>query len=162
MTSPTTGNLEYFDSSLGKIKVTASNKGITSILFVKQGEEILAASPNHLTELACTELQQYFTGQLKQFSLPLDVSGTQFQQQVWQALLSIPYGTTCSYADIANRLNNPKAVRAVGAANGKNPVSIVVPCHRVIGANGRLTGYAGGLDRKERLLNLESPQPQVF
>lgn len=162
MTSPTTGNLEYFDSSLGKIKVTASNKGITSILFVKQGEEILAASPNHLTELACTELQQYFTGQLKQFSLPLDVSGTQFQQQVWRALLSIPYGTTCSYADIATRLNNPKAVRAVGAANGKNPVSIVVPCHRVIGANGRLTGYAGGLDRKERLLNLESPQPQVF
>ena len=109
----------------------------------------------HLTQ-ACTELTQYFAGQRRQFSLQLAPQGTPFQQQVWQALCAIPFAHSCSYATIANHLQNHKAVRAVGAANSRNPIAIVVPCHRVIGANGSLTGYAGGLSRKMWLLQHES------
>lgn len=116
---------------------------------------VATAAATHLTQ-ACTELNQYFAGQRRQFSLQLDPSGTRFQQQVWQALCAIPFAHSCSYAAIANHLQNPKAVRAVGAANGRNPIAIVVPCHRVIGANGSLTGYAGGLNRKMWLLQHES------
>lgn len=101
------------------------------------------------------QFEAYFAGQLKQFDLPMAASGTPFQQSVWRALSNIPYGQTCCYSDIARAIANPKAVRAVGAANGRNPLSIIVPCHRVIGANGRLTGYAGGLAAKQALLQLE-------
>lgn len=94
----------------------------------------------------------YFAKELTQFELPLCASGTLFQQQVWQALTTVPYGKTASYGDIAKAINNPKGVRAVGLANGKNPLGIIVPCHRIIGANGTLTGYAGGLDKKAWLL----------
>lgn len=104
---------------------------------------------------ALTELTQYFNGSRFAFSLPLAATGTLFQQQVWQALLHIPYGQSCSYGAVANFINKPKAIRAVGAANGRNPLAIVVPCHRVIGNNGSLTGYAGGLGRKVWLLQHE-------
>jgi methylated-DNA-[protein]-cysteine S-methyltransferase len=114
-----------------------------------------------LLDLAQIQLQEYIDGTRKEFSQILEHQsdyGTDFQRQVWCGLTQIPYGETCSYLDLATKINNPKAVRAVGAANGKNPLAIVVPCHRVIGANGTLTGYAGGLDKKQWLLELEQQQ----
>jgi methylated-DNA-[protein]-cysteine S-methyltransferase len=108
----------------------------------------------HIIECA-TQLGEYFNKQREEFTLTLDTQGTRFQQDVWHALMRVPFGHTQSYKEIAQKLENPKAVRAVGAANGKNPVSIIVPCHRIIGANGKLTGYAGGLDRKLWLLKHE-------
>ena len=101
------------------------------------------------------QLREYFAGTRTRFELDLDFVGTEFQKQVWAALLTIPFGETRSYSEIARQIGNPSAVRAVGAANGKNPISIVAPCHRVIGASGKLTGFAGGLEAKERLLTLE-------
>ena len=101
------------------------------------------------------QLREYFAGTRQQFDLPLDFEGTVFQKKVWQALLSIPFGETRSYRDIAEQVGNIKAVRAVGAANGKNPISIIAPCHRVVGVNGKLVGFAGGLNNKEILLGLE-------
>lgn len=105
---------------------------------------------------ATKQLSSYFKGNRKEFDLPLRPVGTDFQEQVWQALTTIGYGETVSYGDIANHIKNPKAVRAVGAAIGRNPISIIIPCHRVIGSNGKLTGFAGGLSTKEFLLNLEN------
>ena len=105
---------------------------------------------------AVHQLEQYFAGELTTFDLPLAASGTPFQRQVWDALASIPYGATASYRDIATAIGSPRAVRAVGLANGRNPIPIVVPCHRVVGANGALTGYGGGLPAKQLLLDLES------
>ena len=116
---------------------------------------------NPLLDLAQKQLQEYFDGTRKEFTELLvhrNDQGTDFQRQVWQGLTSIPCGETCSYLDLATKINNPKAVRAVGAANGKNPLAVVVPCHRVIGANGTLTGYAGGLDKKQWLLEFEKQQ----
>ncbi len=105
--------------------------------------------------VARQQLAAYFAGMLTQFDLPLQLHGTIFQQQVWAALNCIPYGTTLTYGELAQRVGQPQAARAVGLANGRNPISIIVPCHRVIGANGKLTGYGGGLDRKQWLLNHE-------
>jgi methylated-DNA-[protein]-cysteine S-methyltransferase len=105
------------------------------------------------------QLDEYFSGQRRRFQLPLAPSGSTFQQRVWRALLEVPYGTTCSYADLARRLGDLRATRAVGAANGRNPIPIVVPCHRVIGADGSLIGYGGGLDVKRYLLSLEGALP---
>lgn len=114
--------------------------------------------PNHFTDQAKEELSDYFAGNLKAFKVPIDFSeGTEFQQNVWHELLKIPYGHTTTYLTIANQINNPKAVRAVGLANGQNPIPIMVPCHRVIGSNGSLVGYALGIEMKERLLCLENP-----
>ncbi len=104
------------------------------------------------------QLEEYFAGRRKQFDLPLDLEGTEFEKRCWQALLAIPFGETRSYADVARAIGSPKACRAVGLANRNNPVAIVVPCHRVIGANGALTGYGGGLEIKRKLLELESSQ----
>jgi methylated-DNA-[protein]-cysteine S-methyltransferase len=104
---------------------------------------------------AVEQIEAYFAGDLKDFSLPLDPAGTQFQRQVWMALAEIPYGATESYGELALRVGNPKACRAVGLANGRNPIPLILPCHRVIGANGSLTGYGGGLDLKKRLLDHE-------
>ncbi|MCA8974064.1 MAG: methylated-DNA--[protein]-cysteine S-methyltransferase [Planctomycetes bacterium] len=105
------------------------------------------------------QLAEYFAGRRREFELPLAPRGTPFQLEVWAALRTIPFGSTCSYADIAARIGRPNAVRAVGAANGRNPIAIIVPCHRVIGRDGSLTGYAGGLDRKRRLLQHERTVP---
>jgi len=146
----------YLQSPQGLIEISASNKGVTAIGFVSQQDA--SAQGNAVTHEASRQLAAYFEGSLTQFDLPLDIKGTDFQQAVWSALCDIPYGETASYADIAKKLNNPKAVRAVGMANGRNPVAIVVPCHRVIGSNNTLTGYAGGLERKQFLLKLEGAQ----
>lgn len=144
-------NIDYIDSPLGSIEIRASASGITHILFVN-AEQMKPTFPSVLTQHAAEQLSAYFNGTLQQFDLPLSANGSEFQQKVWQQLCSVAYGKTCSYAAIASAINNHKAVRAVGAANGRNPLSIVVPCHRVIGANGFLTGYAGGLERKAWLL----------
>ena len=108
-----------------------------------------------------TQLTEYFAGGRKQFDLELDFSGTEFQQQVWQALLAIPFGETRTYGQLARQLGNPRATRAVGAANGRNPIAIVAPCHRVVGSSGELTGFAGGLAAKAYLLALEGNSPQA-
>lgn len=150
---------QYINSPLGPVKISATSSGISEVLFT---DTVATAAPSQLTTLAAEQLQAYFAGTLQQFSLPLAASGTAFQQQVWQALCAVPFGTTCSYADIANQIANKKAVRAVGAANGRNPIAIIVPCHRVIGANGTLTGYAGGLDKKAWLLKHEQRQQALF
>ena len=109
---------------------------------------------------ALRQLQAYFAGKLRKFELPLNPQGTEFQQSAWRALLDIPYGETRSYADVTRAIDRPKAVRAVGAANGQNPISIVIPCHRVVGSNGHLTGFGGGLDVKQQLLTLEGSLSQ--
>jgi O-6-methylguanine DNA methyltransferase len=133
--------------------ISADEEGITSIRFVS--ESTAEASPSDLTQACCEQLEAYFEGRLTTFSVPLNPSGTAFQQQVWRQLQTIPYGHTISYGDIADGIGKPTASRAVGMANGKNPLTIIVPCHRVIGSNGKLTGYAGGLTRKQFLLALE-------
>jgi methylated-DNA-[protein]-cysteine S-methyltransferase len=148
--------IDYLDTPSGLLKIYAHDKAISAITFVDHQEEDSTA--NALTAQAALQLTEYFANARRTFDLPLAPVGTVFQQQVWQLLCDIPYGETVSYSIIAQRLGNPKAVRAVGSANGKNPISIIVPCHRVIGANGTLTGYAGGLARKSLLLRLENPQ----
>lgn len=148
-------------SPVGQLTLVARSGKLAAILWeheqanrVKLGE--LAEDKSHPILLETErQLREYFFGTRKQFELELDFAGTEFQQKVWQALLTIPFGETRSYADIANQIGNPSAVRAVGAANGKNPISIVAPCHRVIGSNGELTGFAGGLPAKQLLLQLE-------
>ena len=145
--------ITYLDTPIGLLQICADAQHITQVDFVSQRQFEERTSP--LCLRAKQQLQEYFDGQRHDFDLPLRLSGTAFQNSVWQQLGKIGYGETCSYGDIANRLENPKAVRAVGAANGKNKIAIIIPCHRVIGANGTLTGYAGGLDRKSFLLSLE-------
>ena len=108
------------------------------------------------------QLREYFGGKLKEFDVPLTLEGTEFQRRVWTSLLAIPYGETVSYAQLAERIGNPKAVRAVGLANGSNPIPIIIPCHRVIGSDGSLTGFGGGLDTKKALLALESKQIRLL
>lgn len=152
---------EIGSSEIGTIEITATDAGVASVSFAKQNlrrQAATAVTPNKHTDQCKQQLIEYLNKQRQTFALTLAPQGTDFQQQVWQALLTIPYGQVASYADIAQQINNPKAVRAVGAANGKNPISIIVPCHRVIGSNGTLTGYAGGLERKQWLLQHESSQ----
>jgi methylated-DNA-[protein]-cysteine S-methyltransferase len=153
------------DTPVGRLKLVASATGLAAVLWqddnparVRLGT--LAEQPGHpvLVE-AGRQLADYFAGRRKAFDLPLDMKGTPFQQDVWAALRTIPFGETRSYGEIARQIGRPKAVRAVGAANGRNPVSIVTPCHRVIGSGGALTGFAGGLAVKERLLALERGAP---
>lgn len=150
-------------SPVGELTLVASEKGLAAILWEndKSGRVpfagLLAEESKHplLNEVE-QQLQEYFDGRRKTFSLALDFIGTDFQKKVWQALLQIPFGETRSYAQIAQQVGNPKAVRAVGAANSRNPISIIAPCHRVIGSNGKLTGFAGGLEAKAYLLGLEN------
>ena len=148
-------------SPVGKLKLVASNKGLVAILWendkanrVRLGELVRRHSHPVLIK-AERQLGEYFAGKRRSFSIALDMRGTSFQKNVWEALLAIPYGETRSYRDLAKKLGNPEATRAVGAANGRNPISIIVPCHRVIGSNGKLTGFAAGLETKARLLQLE-------
>lgn len=145
--------IDYMDSPIGIIEIQASKLGITKLVFTDKKVEIINSCDR--LQQCKTQLDEYFSGTRKIFTLPLDQKGTNFQKSVWSALVDIPFGKTKSYGHIANAINNPKAVRAVGAANGKNPISIIVPCHRVIGSNGTLTGYAWGLERKARLLKHE-------
>ncbi len=148
-----------FSSRLGDVTIQANDDGLLGIWFetyTTKPKELGREDRKHnvLAE-ACKQLTEYFEGSRKIFDVPLAAKGTDFQKQVWQALTQIPFGETWSYQDLANAIGNPKAVRAVGLANGKNPISVIVPCHRVIGKSGKLTGYAGGLERKKALLALE-------
>lgn len=147
---------DYYDSPIGTIEIRANGRGITALDFYENTERREPAVPNPILEKAKSQLAEYFSGERQAFDLKIEMQGTEFQKSVWRKLLDIPYGQTCSYFDIARKTGNPKAVRAVGAANGKNPIALIVPCHRVIGSDGRLTGYAGGLDRKAWLLQHEA------
>ena len=143
----------YFDSPIGLVEVSGTDSAILSVEFV-DSEQVNYESNGYVKQ-AADQVAEYFAGHRQNFNMNLEFDGTDFQRRVWQALLSVPYGETVSYQDIANAIENPRAVRAVGAANGQNPISIVVPCHRIIGSNGQLTGYGSGLWRKEWLLNHE-------
>ena len=143
---------------IGKILLCADDAGICALRFhALQDEE----SDNPLLLQAEQELTEYFAGRRRRFSVPLSIHGTDFQRKVWQALAEIPYGTTAGYADIAQRIGNPRACRAVGMANHVNPLPIFLPCHRVVGKNGKLTGYAGGLEMKTLLLDLEREHAEI-
>jgi methylated-DNA-[protein]-cysteine S-methyltransferase len=149
-------------SPVGTLTLVASDKGLVAILWENDRPgrvrlNIVKQDRKHPVLLETErQLKEYFAGTRKAFKLPLDFVGTDFQKKVWKALLAIPFGETRSYAQIARRVGKPTALRAVGAANGRNPISIIAPCHRVIGSNGKLTGFAGGLDAKARLLALEA------
>ena len=144
----------YYKSPIGILEIVCDKESVLSCNFVDKEEEI--GQVNLILESAITQLDEYFKGERKEFDLKVALYGTEFQKNVWNGLLNIPYGTTVSYKDIAVSINNEKAVRAVGNANNKNKISIIVPCHRVIGKNGALTGYAGGLDKKQWLLDHEN------
>lgn len=153
---------KWMDSPIGRLKLVATDQGLAGILWQKErpgrvnfSAPVEDASHEVLVD-AERQLNDYFRGRRKTFSLRLDFAGTEFQREVWAALLTIPFGETRSYAQIARQIGRPSATRAVGAANGRNPIAIVAPCHRVVGAGGALTGFAGGLDAKAWLLALES------
>jgi methylated-DNA-[protein]-cysteine S-methyltransferase len=149
------------ESPVGPLKLVASDVGLAAILWKDDSPGRVRLSnvsedDRHPVLLETErQLREYFAGDRTEFSLQLDFAGTDFQRRVWSALLTIPYGETRSYAQIARQIGSPEAVRAVGAANGRNPISIIAPCHRVIGTNGKLTGFAGGLETKAHLLALE-------
>lgn len=150
------------ESPVGKLKLVASEKGLVAILWENDGPRRVVLGDlrddDRQPILVETErqLKEYFEGRRQGFSIPLDIRGTPFQKNVWEALLAIPFGETRSYGQLAKQLGRPSAMRAVGAASGRNPISIVVPCHRVIGSSGELTGFAGGLETKAQLLKIES------
>lgn len=147
-------------TDIGTLYVEASADAIVGVRFEDDDIAMTAnaaqRTDNDISKRGAQQLTEYFAGKRKTFSLPLSPQGTAFQNKVWQQLCSVDYGKTASYLDIAKALGKPTASRAVGTANGKNPIAIIIPCHRIIGANGSLTGYAGGLERKSYLLNLES------
>lgn len=140
----------YYDSPAGLMKISSLSEAITEVTFVTAREE--SENRTAIIEKCVEELDEYFHRGRKFFTVELDLQGTIFQKKVWNELLAIPFGATVSYEELALRIGDIKAIRAVGLANGMNPVAIIVPCHRVIGKNGDLTGYAGGLERKEWLL----------
>ena len=146
------------DSPVGPLTLVEVGGALAGLYLSDHRHQPTIAGPRDDTVLPAVrdQLDAYFDGTLKEFDVPLAVTGTPFQQQVWKALATIPYGETWSYRELAEAIGNPKAVRAVGLANGRNPVSIVVPCHRVVGADGSLTGYGGGLPAKRFLLDLEA------
>ncbi|MEQ3663629.1 MULTISPECIES: methylated-DNA--[protein]-cysteine S-methyltransferase [unclassified Olleya] len=146
-------------SPLGFTKITGDVNGIASVIVLNSEEQVSVKIPKVLNDCVL-QLNQYFEGSREQFSLKLNPKGTAFQNKVWEALLNIPFGKTTSYLQLSKQLGDVKAIRAVANANGKNPLWIIIPCHRVIGTDGSLTGYAGGLHRKQWLLDHESPYKQ--
>ena len=144
---------------LGYIELSGAINGISKIQILTDPAEITTVLPDELKS-AVAQLQDYFNGKRTKFSFKMNPVGTEFQQRVWQELLNIPFGKTCSYLELSKKLGDVKAIRAVASANGKNPLWIVIPCHRVIGSDGSLTGYAGGLWRKKWLLDHENPIKQ--
>jgi methylated-DNA-[protein]-cysteine S-methyltransferase len=142
-------------SPVGPLLLTSDGTSLTRLLFDATPDPSWSTAPCAVLDEAVRQLREYFAGERRDFDLPLEPAGTPFQLTVWDALRGIPYAETINYGQLAVRVGNPTASRAVGLANGRNPISIVVPCHRVIGANGSLTGYGGGLDRKRTLLDLE-------
>jgi methylated-DNA-[protein]-cysteine S-methyltransferase len=156
----------HFDSPLGTLTLASDEAGLREINFPKNGQPTAPApewrKDNSALREAIAQLRAYFAGELETFDLPLAPPGTEFQQRVWDELRKIPYGKTISYGELARRIGNPNASRAVGLANGSNPIPIIIPCHRVIGSNGKLTGYGGGLPIKEKLLALEKRQLRLL
>ena len=149
----------FINTPLGFTEIQGDENGISKIHVMNEDVEISTKIPEELKE-AVLQLQDYFDGKRTTFTFPLNPSGTDFQKKVWDELLHIPFGKTCSYLDLSKKLGDVKAIRAVASANGKNPLWIVIPCHRVIGSDGSLTGYAGGLWRKKWLLEHENPVKQ--
>lgn len=151
---------------LGHLLLVADEAGLRQIVFLKEGGPATSESESNKEGIVLREtvhqLRAYFTGELENFDLPLAPEGTLFQQKVWKELCQIPYGETITYGDLAKRIGNPNASRAVGLANGSNPIPIVIPCHRVIGSKGKLTGYGGGLPIKQKLLALERRQLRLL
>ena len=148
------------NSNIGPLYLVSSQKGLQAVTWQKQPMRLvksfyLSCPEEKILDDTRAQLTEYFKGKRKQFDVPLDLGGTAFQRQVWRELAHIPFGQTLSYSDIAKRIKNPKAVRAVGSANGKNPVCIIIPCHRVIASDGTIGGYAGGIKIKQQLLELE-------
>ncbi|HEY0866498.1 MAG TPA: methylated-DNA--[protein]-cysteine S-methyltransferase [Fimbriimonas sp.] len=161
-------HVRYHDSPIGKLTLVSDGTSLTELWLGGEVEEEESPATVEVLDAAVRQLDEYFGGNRTVFELPLDPAGTPFQKRVWEHLVQIPYGKTTTYGEIALRLGNGGASRAVGLANGRNPIGIVIPCHRVVGANNSLTGYAGGLDRKRTLLDFEAsvlrtgPQPMVF
>ena len=157
---------KFIDSPVGKLALVASDQALVAILWENDDPKRvrLDESTENLYHPVLVrsegELKEYFAGRRSEFSIPLDLRGTSFQKQVWEALLGIPFGETRAYGQLAAQLGNPKATRAIGAANGRNPISVIVPCHRVIGSSGALTGFGGGLHAKAHLLRLEERSEQ--
>lgn len=147
-------NLFFYETDLGIIGIRYNNNAITEVFYSKSKiNDHLKETP--LIRECFNQLKEYFQGTRREFTIPIEAEGSEFQKKVWKALLDIPYGQTRTYKEIAIAIGNEKACRAVGMANNRNPISIIIPCHRVIGANGKLVGYGGGLDIKEKLLNIE-------
>jgi methylated-DNA-[protein]-cysteine S-methyltransferase len=144
----------YYSSPIGRLKIQVEDNALIGLQLC-DGEETSLHSSHPVVRQTCIQLDEYFAGKRRSFDLPLAPQGTPFQQQVWKALQDIPYGETISYAQLAQSVGHPKACRAVGSANGKNPMAIIIPCHRVINANGKLGGYAYGLEIKKQLLDRE-------
>lgn len=156
---------QYLDSPLGEIELTSNSIHLLSVLFVKNGKQILEKQPvafSAINEKAKEQLQAYFDKKLTVFDLPLSPPGTDFQKSVWKELQKIPFGQTISYLTLSKMIGDPDAIRAAAAANGKNPIVIIIPCHRVIGSDGKLVGYSGELWRKKWLLDHESNQEKLF
>lgn len=148
--------IEYFHSKYGIWRITATDIGISGVKLVSDDFPQSDQNTSEITNQASSELDRYFRKVLRRFNVPIDITeGTEFQRQIWKELSFIEYGTTVSYQKLANEIGNPNSVRAVGAANGANPIAIILPCHRVIGSDGSLTGYASGLELKRNLLLLE-------
>jgi methylated-DNA-[protein]-cysteine S-methyltransferase len=147
----------FYQSPIGCLKLTTNEDALTALQLVDEMacEAESTILSNRIIQQVCKQLDEYFSGKRTMFELPLNPVGTPFQQTVWKALQQIPYGKTISYAQLAQSVDNPKACRAVGSANGKNPIAIIIPCHRVINADGKLGGYASGLENKIQLLDLE-------
>lgn len=159
---------KFVESPIGNLKLVASAQGLVAILWEEDRprrvrlDDLIEDLQQPILKQTEAELKEYFAGERREFTVPLNMGGTPFQKQVWEALLAIPYGETRTYGQLASQLGNPKATRAVGAANGRNPVAIIAPCHRVIGFSGKLTGFAGGLEAKAHLLNLEGRDDRLF
>ena len=148
-------NYFCYDTEIGRIKISEKDGKIIGLVFSYYKKENEIEKETELIKKAYTQLEEYLSGKRTEFDIEIEMIGTEFQKKVWKELLNIPYGETRSYKDIAIAIGSEKACRAVGNANNKNPIAIIVPCHRVIGSNGSMTGYAGGLDIKEKLLKIE-------
>lgn len=154
-------NIYYYNTKIGKIAIVENGEGITNIYPAEMLKvDGMEKKETELIKETAKQLNEYLDGKRKEFDIPLMPEGTGFQKKVWNELINIPFGVTMSYKEIAEKIGNPKAARAVGMANNKNPILIIVPCHRVIGSNGNLTGYACGIETKKKLLNIEK-NPRV-
>ena len=155
-------NSTFYKSPVGRLEIIEENSLIVQVIFLDDDSISVSQKPKGILKDAIQQLGEYFSGSRTKFQLPLAPKGTDFQKKVWDELQSIDFGKTVSYMDMAKRLGDPKVIRAAGTANGKNPIAIIIPCHRVVGSDGSLTGYAGGLKRKQWLLEHESSQGTLF